>query len=70
MSRSNHTTYAAPLDLKAADELIKARGVQLIVDTVKKYCDDYYKPLLKGEQRDQYFFEKIRRIRIRYFEIL
>jgi len=56
--------------LEAAEQAIRARGRQRLVQLAHNYCNGYHEPLLSGDKRDKYFMEKLNKIRIRYFEKL
>lgn len=53
-----------------AEEILRAAGREKLLKLVDEYTTPYAYPLLKGDRRDEFFIERLRRINERYFEPL
>lgn len=53
-----------------ADDAIKTKGALLAMETLAGYFDTAYMPLISGESRDEYFINKLRKIKELYFDSL
>lgn len=46
---------------------IEEKGMIEALETLQNYFNNYHRPLLSGKQRDDFFFEQLKKIRERYF---
>lgn len=52
----------------SADDLIMMRGYEKAAELLQQYLDRHAYPFLRGEQRDEFFMDKFKKTRERFFE--
>lgn len=69
--RREHTPQALAEILQfgnEVDEKIRQKGLAEAIFVLDEYFDSSYMPLVRGEDRDKLFTEKLRKIKWRYFD--
>lgn len=50
------------------DQMLQVKGYEQGLEILQEYFNRYSHPMLKGEQRDLFFLEKLRKTKQRFFE--